>query len=440
MRKTFWDKRIPTLLGLFIIIVGTVITTFYANKTQLGQVNALNSDQPQNVRITNITNNSFSVSYTTENKTSGSINYGKDKTLGQNALDDRDQTNGGLNQYLIHIITARDLTPSTKYYFTITNGNKVYTTNGADFEVTTSPSLTETSNPQITLNGQIINANGLPPTESIVYLAAENSQVFSTITDKNGRYSFSLSQLRTKDLQSNYNFNTSQTVKMLVTGEDGAVSNVILSIPEISNIPTIILSKDYDFTQSNSSLEASSSAQIQTLPSFPQITSTYSAQTLRISTPQKDENFSDQQPIFKGTATPNQNIQITIHSNQQIQANVKTDSSGNWSYQPQAPLSAGTHTITISTTNSSGIIQTITQTFVVQALADQSSITGSPTPTPTILDVNLTPTPTEIATISATPTQILPPTGNPSIIAVGIIGIVIFFMGSLLFLLTRGGI
>lgn len=434
MRKSFWDKRIPTLFGIIILILGTVLTTFVANKKQFVQVNALSSDQPQNVRITNITDTSFTVSYTTGNKTSGSINYGKDKSLGQSALDDRDQ--GKVNNYLIHTITAKNLVPSTKYLFTVTSGQQIYTTQGNDFEVTTAPTLDGQSTQTSTLEGDIVTTEGSPPKEAIIYFTAENSQVISFLADINGHYSFPLLKVRTNDLASFYNFVENKTVKMLITGDDGSISNVLLSIPT-NNVPTITLSKDYDFTQ-NTKAEASPSANLNDSLTFSENSSSQSAKTPEIITPQKNEGFSEQQPLFTGTAVPDQDVQIVIHSTDPVSAVVTADSLGNWSYQPSSPLSPGTHTITITTKNSLGILQTLTQSFVVYAATD------SPTPTLEIITDTVTPTPqdllSETATVSATPTGQLPPSGNPTIIMVGIIGLIISFIGGLLFLLTRGGI
>lgn len=433
MRKSFWDKRIPTLFGLFIILVGTILTTFLANKQQLGQqVSATGSNQPQDVRITNITDTSFSVSYITENKTSGSINYGIDSQLGQNALDERDQVKGGLNDYTVHSITVKNLSPSTKYFFTITSGGQVYTSKDELFEITTGPSISETPEANYSISGKIIDTDGNPPSEAVIYITSDNLQVASFLTNPDGEYDFSLSGLRASDLSTLYKFSDNQIVKMLVVGDSGK-SNLILSLMGISKIPIVTLSKDYDFTQEESQ-NASSSATFENLLSFPSSTATKSATILpKILTPEKDQEFSSQQPIFKGTALPKQEVQIIIHSNEQIEDTITSDSSGNWTYIPTTPLSPGTHTITINTKNSLGILQSITQSFVVYAAEnDEDFLSPTPTPTETILSI-------ESSTISATPSQELPPTGNPSIMLVGIIGIIISAVGGLLFLLTRGG-
>src|ERR1035437_4722034 len=143
MKKKFWDRRIPTLFGILLITLGVGVTTFLVNQGVLFKSNASLTDQPQNVRITNVTDNSFTVSYETENKIMGSLNYGEDQKLGQPALDDRDQQTGNLTSYNIHNVTVRNLSPQKKYFFSITSGQETYVNNGQPFEVTTGSNLSQ---------------------------------------------------------------------------------------------------------------------------------------------------------------------------------------------------------------------------------------------------------------------------------------------------------
>ncbi len=445
MKNSFWNKRIPTLLGLFVILIGIVATTFLTNSSQLIQINASNSSQPKDVRITNVTDSSFTVSYSTDSPTSGSLNYGKDKSMGQSALDDRDQKSGNLGNYSIHFITVKTLTPATKYYFTIISGQQTYTTNNLPFEITTGTPLTENQNHNNNVVGNIKLLDGGPPQNAIVYMTTDGSQILSALVDGNGNYSIPLSQTRSSDLSSYFVFDNNSVIKILAVG-DALSSNVVLYYSQVGNTPQIVLSKDYDFRSSDIQT-ASPSANMESFPSFLSTSSSAFKNAPKILTPQKDQGFSDQQPLFKGTSSPGQKVEIIIHSAEQIQTSVPTDSFGNWSFRPSTMLSPGNHTITIIAKDASGILRTITQSFVVYASGTQVSQSATPsaslTPTPTGI---LTPTPTEIilsGSTSAVPTKIeqpLPATGNPFIMTAGIAGIFISLMGGLLFLLSRRGI
>jgi hypothetical protein len=459
MKKKFWDRRIPTLFGILLITLGVGITTFLVNQGVLFKSNASLTDQPQNVRITNITDGSFTVSYETESKVIGSLNYGEDQKLGKSALDDRDQQTGNLTSYNIHNITVRSLDPQKKYFFSITSGQETYINSNQPFEVTTGSKLSESPPNQNPISGKILLSDGNPPKEAIIYVTADNSQVISTLVKSDGSYILPLNSLRIDNFSSYYNFPPNGNVKMLVFG-DLLTSNVLISLSQTHPIPTIMLSKDYDFRESQSPIATISG----NLTSFPIFTSTSSA--LQILTPKKDQQLTDQQPLFKGTSAPDQNVKIIIHSDEAIQTNVTADKNGNWSYRPPSNLSPGTHTVTIQAKDASGILKTIEQSFVVYAAGQQINppvVSGIPTPTVSLTPTKIpSPTVTSIPTINVIPSitlmpsitqtqtkggliisptqKPLPPTGNPSIMTAGIVGAVVTLVGGLLFLLTRGGI
>lgn len=439
MKNSFWNKRIPTLLGLFVITLSLVATTILLNSNQILQSNASVSSQPKDVRITNVTDSSFTVSYTTDSQVSGSINYGKDINLGQSVLDDRDKPSGNLNNYNIHFITVKSLSASTKYYFTIISGQETYTTNNLPFEVTTAPPLIDVPKQNNSAKGQLKLTDGSPAVGALIYITTGDSQVLSTLSDNNGGYLLPLSQLRKSDLSSYYSFLDNSVIKILATNNLSS-SNAVLYYSQVTSVPLMVLSENYDF-RSTENITSTPSASLENFPSFTSTSSGTPKKDVKILSPQNQEGLTDQTPLFKGTALPKENVQIIIHSSQAITANVSTDTTGSWSFTPTTPLSPGNHTVTIIAKDASGILRTITQSFVVYAAG--TDITPTVTPVDTL---TLSPTPTDVildstASGSISPTQgPLPPTGNPAIITAGIIGVFVSLIGGLLFLLTRGGI
>ena len=419
MKKTIWDKRIPTLLGMLLIVVGIGLTSFLVDKGVIFIGRASPATNPQNVRITNITDNSFTVSYNTDAQVIGSLTYGKDPNLGQTALDDRDQQTGSLANHKIHSITVRSLSPVTKYFFSITSGQDKFSNNGTPFEVVTGANVTSPPSEQKPVVGKVVMPNGKAPDEAIIYITTDNSQVISSLVKSGGTYLIPLNSVRSQDLASYLDFSTVNTLKMLVFG-DGLSSNVSLSISQINPVPTITLSQNYDFATGTEPV-ASSSAQQNSAESFPspKPNGNVSNITPEILTPQANQSFSDQQPLFKGTAQPNETVKIEIHSDAQIQTQIKTDANGNWSYRPNVPLSPGQHTISITTKDINGILRTITENFTVYAAGSQvnpaaNPPTATPTPSPApSATPTPTPSPTPVATLMPTPTATVTPTPTP---------------------------
>lgn len=462
MRNSFWNKRIPTLLGLILIVVGLGITTYLVKQGGLFSIRAGPGHEPKDVRISNVTDTSFTVSYLTEDSVTGVLNFGDSTALGQSALDDRDQNSGKISTHKLHNITVRNLDPEKTYYFSIISSQDTYLNNSNPFEVTTANVIEDTPLEQNPMSGKLILPGGKPPSEAIVYLTTQDSQIISTLTRNDGTFLLPLNSLRTSDLSSYFTLKEGKILKLLAIG-GGLISNVTLFSQQIEPVPTITLSNNYDFTL-NSLPKASSSASLEGFPSFssnqaPKETSKKDPQIL---TPQNEQGFTDQQPEFKGTAPANETVQITINSEEEIKATVKADANGNWKYRPTSELAPGNHTITITTKDASGKTKTITQSFIVYASGNQiagangsPTPTKSPTPTPNAPTSTIAPKPTSEATIeptqnststpsetvtefTPTPTTPLPPTGNATIITAGVIGLLITLIGGLLLLVSRG--
>ena len=432
MYHKFWNKEIPTMLGLGLIVIGLSVTTFLTGKQTFFQTGAQGNNLPQEVRITNITDSSFTVTYKTSSKASGYVNFGTSNSLGQTAFDEMDVSQK-LQNHSIHSIALKNLNPLTKYYFTVISGGDTYLNNNQDFETITAATVPASTANEI--SGRIILPNASSPDETIVYITSDNnSQVLSSLVSNNGTYKINLNHLLNSDLSKLADLSEKSVIQMLILS-DSLTSTAMLYYSQTNNIPVITLSNNYDFRAK----EQKTSSQSASLESFPILSSTSSSKNkgVQILTPGKNQIFSNQKPVLTGKGIPNQKIQITIHSNQQINASVNTDANGNWKYQPSTALSPGNHTITVTAKDSSGILKTITQSFTVFAAETSPAPTAiiySPTPTPTTIS------PSNVYSPTSPPEQSLPATGNTSIITAGIVGILITVVGGLIFLLSRKGI
>lgn len=455
MRNTIWSKHIPTLLGIAIITIGIAITSFLVKNGTIVIGQASPADTPQDVKISNISDSSFTLSYTTKGESLGSVSFGKDKNLGQSAFDERDEKEKVVTPHKIHMITVKNLTPQTLYYFSIASGQNLFLDNGNPFTVSTGPTINDQPSSEMSISGQIVLPNGDKPNEAIIYASIENSQVISTMSKADGNFVLPINIIRSNDLSSYTAFGEDAAIKILIAN-DTLKSNITTSAYQ-DTLPVITLSNDYDFTVKETSI-ASESAGFAGFPSISvsEESGSTSANSPKITLPKKNQEFSDQKPQFSGTALPNETVTITIHSVENIETQVTADASGAWKYRPATPLSPGVHTITITAKDAFGILKTITQSFTVYAQGSQVNQSATPSATPTLAlsptsTLSSTPTPililtpeptataSPISTLSATPIPTIAPPGNSSTLTLGLLGFATAAIGFLLFLLTRKG-
>lgn len=460
MIRKLLNLRIPSVFGILLLLVGVGITSYLVDKGVIFQSRATSDKKPVNIAITNVTPTSFSVLYTTDQAYPGSITYGTAPNGTNVALDDRDQQNGQAAPSTIHHITVRNLTPETTYYFSILSGDSVYLNNDVPYTIKTPPELSEQTSSEQTMTGTVKFPEGEKP-EALILVTSETMQPLSTIVQSDGTYTISLKNLRTNDFTDNLDLSQEQTLALLVLTATGD-SKATLSSKYLSPVPLITFGQNYDFTLATTG-EGTGEASPSADTTFPQITQDKNAPAVSISSPEDDEKFTDQQPVFTGTAIPGEEIEVVIRSTP-MTATVQVGADGSWRYRPTTPLEPGEHTITIRTRDLSGTVREFTRSFTVFAQGSQfvePSISPTRTPTPTIAIASPTPTltptavpspttevttlptdtpsPTLAVTVTNGPTR--PPiaaTGTSDVLFGGIGGVVVLITGFFLFFLTKG--
>lgn len=468
MKNNLLEKQIPTLLGIILIGVAVFFTARFTKNVTIFTGFAGPSQTPKEVRIANITDTSFTVSYHTDDSVIGSLQIGETTNPDLLILDDRDRKSSQSNSYRIHYFTVGELKPETRYYFSIISGQNTYQDSNTPFSIKTGPHIDVKSSNNTKIKGTIILPEGTSPTEAVIYLKGTNTQKISTFT-QNDTYSLDMIDIRSSDLLSKAVFSPDSKIEILIIAGTYQ-SQIQTTFSLVNNLPLVRLSNDYDFVQNSSPIvdpNASESAELK----FPSLSAKEASRIPQILSPKNEEAFSDQQPVFKGTAPPGESISVEIHSDEAIKTQVKSDASGSWSYRPPKALSPGEHTITIVTRDAKGILRTISRSFVVYAegssftdpsvspIQPSSTPTSKPTliptkaPSPTVSTqptpsstptITPLPTPTAILLPTSLPTQIpisvekIAPPGNSTVTTISIVGIVTTTIGIILFLLSKG--
>ncbi len=203
--KKMWQKRMPTLVGLGILIVAMVAgVLLFGNGTGVFAPRATPQTTPKNIKISNVTDTSFTVSFITDESTPAFLKYGTSSPdLKNQAGDERDQITGTIKSYNTHHITVRGLQASTPYFFTLgTGSNSTFTNNGEPFKVKTAAAA-GTQPAAKTVYGSVTTESGAPAEGAIVYVKHAQAGELSSLVKSSGSWAVYLSNARTPD-GSNY--------------------------------------------------------------------------------------------------------------------------------------------------------------------------------------------------------------------------------------------
>lgn len=244
----FWDKKFPALLALLIILGGIIVTTILTLGNNLFQIRATPSQNPSDVRVTNISDTSFTVSYTTSDKVVGTINYGTySKTLDNLVLDDRDQLSQTVNKYSSHSITVRQLSPSQTYYFEINSGDQKYLNAANPYSTKIGLGISSEPLDQLPMSGKVLDSNGKEASSVLIYVDINGAAKISTLTKNDGSYTLPLNNLRDESLNNYFSLPQSSIVAIQAqTNSSSAKATVGLN--DLSPVPPITLSNNYDFS------------------------------------------------------------------------------------------------------------------------------------------------------------------------------------------------
>lgn len=196
------NTKFPTLLGMGVLIVALVGGVILATSEEIRVFapRASAEQTPKQIKVTNVTDNSFTVSFLTDAETPGFVKYGTEvSSLNSQSSDDRDQLSGKIGEYQTHHITVRGLQPNTEYYYSLgTVGNTSFDDGGSPFTITTAqrngaPPAAKT------VYGNVMNSQGNPASGSIVYVSINGVGEMSSLVKDSGSWAIPLSNARKAD-------------------------------------------------------------------------------------------------------------------------------------------------------------------------------------------------------------------------------------------------
>ncbi len=401
------------LILLALIAVGGFIATFLQPNARISRAS---KHTILNHLVVNLSARQAGIYYQTDSKTTSWVLFGKDpNNLDRSAFDDRD-TESNKSSTLLHFIPLSNLQEDTTYYYKIiADGEVLKPNNSSTFTFKTAHiTVSNTSIPPA--YGKVVYSNNQAVNNAFVLYYYPDAYPLVTAI-KGGDWLISLNTLINRTTGKLITPNTSEKVKIELLDEGMKSTSIETELSSTTPLSkTVILGSKYSVEGEDKVLSASISASIS--PSISKIKSQSLTSTnipekpIELSFPREDAVIPGKNPLIKGLAVPNNQVTITLIKKGKgtlLTTKATADSTGNWRLNLPMALEAGSYTITMSTKNSSGLLQNIQRNFTTTKSGEEvvlgtATSEATLTPQPTLVE-----SPTESV---ATPYITLPPTAT----------------------------
>lgn len=423
--------KIPTIVGLFILLIGLGSLIFLIESRTNSNLKAETTNNPQLVKLTNLTESSFTVIWFTKDKVTGSLSYGTSRnSMSQIAFDERDIDNNP-KQYISHYVTIRGLEPKTTYYFSILSGGKKFIETDKPYSIQTA----EKENISLNIEpayGQVLNQQNQPAAGSIVVLNMPKSLPLSSLVKDSGNWIIPLNIARDENLKV-YKAEAPLIESIVVYSSIDEKAQAVTNTNNDSPVPPITIGKTYDFKDLESKKQQEQNiAQVQPSKS---VLGEKAEKKFKVDifTPEEGATFVSNKPLFRGSGIPNKEVTVEILSTEKITGKTTVNKDGTWSWTPPQNISPDKHIIRITTTNENGKQVVMERNFIVFKSGTQ--VLGEATPSASLI----TPTVTKSASVTASvkpslspkPTatsSTVPVSGNLSTTMMLVVSGLVFFM------------
>lgn len=395
MKTTGMKKRltIPSLLGIFILVVAVAAAAYFVQRQQSTNSKADIEPVPQNVKVTNNKSDSFTVTWQTKIKSSGTVRIIKPDGQSTTAVD-------SLGSSYVHSADVSGLTANSQYQVTIISGEKSYDNNGQPWSTKT---VSPTNLSSHISSGTVFTAAGTPAKQALVFLEADNMAPLSSTTSDEGNFVIPLEFAQKADLSGAFDFTDDTLITINVQAGPTGVSRAEIYYRAVTNVPPLVLGQIHDYknlTGDETADSAVPAADIQAPPApeasqSPEATAAQdqgilsytfaseeeiapgTADVVTLDSLSEGETISSTRPQFFGTAPAQTEIAIELESEKQTDS-ITSNSQGDWVWSPNKTIAEGPHTITLSWTDANGILQSITRNFVVSAAEKNPGFESTP--------------------------------------------------------------
>lgn len=232
--------RIPTLLGLTIVLLGTGAGVVLVLQQQTITSKASSDNTPQNITFSNVEDENITISWQTSTPTTMFLSYGQN-AFDKTTLDDADSSSP--SSHLTHNFTLHNLTPQTTYQFKIISGRYTYP-QILQFTTTAAYSSQNGFKPVI---GSVL-AGDQPLSEGLVYLNISGATTQSALIRNLGNFVIPLSRMQKQDLTGLFQPEEGAMAKLTVISAQGQASALIKLTNSTQPVGILKIGQNIDLT------------------------------------------------------------------------------------------------------------------------------------------------------------------------------------------------
>lgn len=232
--------KIPTLLGLTIIVAGISAGVFLVAKDQIFFASATPNLAPQNVTLSNITDSEVTISWQTTQPTVSFVTFSAKGASPETVLDDTDNLKP--KPHSLHYITIKNLQPQSEYSFKIVSGK--FSTEEQSFKTA---KFTLTQNGFAPIRGAVFD-NTTPLENGVAYLSIIGAVVQSSRITSLGNFIIPISLMRQEDLSDIFQPTADEDAKLTIISDKGTATALIKIKPEGQDLPPVRLGQNIDLT------------------------------------------------------------------------------------------------------------------------------------------------------------------------------------------------
>jgi hypothetical protein len=250
-------RKIPTISGVLLIITvvisGITITSYIKHK----DAGLSENIAPKDIRISNVSDSSFNISWITKTKATGIIKWSSTPSNLNEEIEDSIK-----NPSYTHSVKIENVSPATTYYFAILSNGRLFDNNNIPWQVSTAQTESSKEKAKV-ISGSVYDQFNLPVEDALVYVTVAGSAFLSTTTSENGSWIISTSEARTQNLES-FTVIDEQNSLVEIFIQAGPPGNASAQIYPLSArpAPPIILGQTYNFKVTNPNTEQSPKAEV----------------------------------------------------------------------------------------------------------------------------------------------------------------------------------